>query len=31
MKKIKNKKCKIHLTLSDDDPWAHATVIITHS
>ena len=31
MKKIKNKKCKIHLTLSDDEPWAQATVIITYS
>tara|TARA_Y100000590_G_scaffold167803_1_gene191983 strand:+ start:390 stop:779 length:390 start_codon:yes stop_codon:yes gene_type:complete len=30
MKKVKNKKCKIHLTLSDDEPWAQATVIITY-
>ena len=29
-KKIKNKKYNIHLSLSDDRPWAQATVIITH-
>tara|TARA_Y100000590_G_scaffold422621_2_gene527537 strand:- start:1894 stop:2286 length:393 start_codon:yes stop_codon:yes gene_type:complete len=29
-KKIKNKMYKIHLTLSDDTPWAYATVVITH-
>ena len=28
-KKIKNKKYDIHLSLSDDKPWAQATVIIT--
>ncbi len=30
-KKIKNKKYKIYLSLSDDLPWAQATVIISHS
>ena len=29
-KKIKNKKYKIYLSLSDDLPWAHATVIISY-
>ena len=29
-KKIKNRKYNIHLSLSDDKPWAQATVIITH-
>ena len=29
-KKIKNKKYNIHLSLSDDTPWAQATVIITY-
>ena len=29
-KKIINKKNKIYLTLSDDNPWAYATVIITY-
>ena len=29
-KKLKNKKYDIHLSLSDEDPWAHATVIISH-
>ena len=28
-KKIKNKKYNIHLSLSDDKPWAQATVIIS--
>ena len=28
-KKIKNKKYQIDLSLSDDNPWAHATVIIS--
>lgn len=28
-KKIKNKKYSIHLSLSDDEPWAQATVIIS--
>ena len=28
-KKIKNKKYSIYLSLSDDDPWAQATVIIS--
>ena len=27
---IKNKKYFIHLSLSDDEPWAQATVIISH-
>ena len=30
-KKIKNKKYDIHLSLSDDKPWAQATVIISHN
>ena len=30
-KKVKNKKYSIYLSLSDDDPWAQATVIISHS
>ena len=30
-KKIKGKKYDIHLSLSDDKPWAQATVIITYS
>tara|TARA_B100000029_G_C17520778_1_gene939770 strand:- start:846 stop:1238 length:393 start_codon:yes stop_codon:yes gene_type:complete len=29
-KRIKNKKFNIHLSLSDDKPWAQATVIITY-
>ena len=29
-KKIRNKKYRIHLSLSDDKPWAQATVIITY-
>ena len=29
-KKIKAKKYSIHLSLSDDEPWAQATVIISH-
>ncbi len=29
-KKIKTKKYFIHLSLSDDKPWAHATVIISY-
>ena len=29
-KKIKSKKYNIHLSLSDDDPWAQATVIISY-
>ena len=29
-KKIKNKKYKIYLSLSDDLPWAQATVIISY-
>ena len=29
-KKIKNKKFQIDLSLSDDKPWAHATVIISY-
>lgn len=28
-KKVKNKKYSIHLSLSDDKPWAQATVIIS--
>ena len=28
--KIKNKKYYIHLSLSDDEPWAQATVIISY-
>ena len=30
-KKIKNSKYDIHLSLSDDKPWAQATVIITYN
>ena len=30
-RKIKNKKYKIYLSLSDDLPWAQATVIISHN
>ena len=30
-KKIKNKKYNIHLSLSDDIPWAQATVIISYN
>ena len=30
-KKIKNKKYYIYLSLSDDKPWAHATVIISYN
>ena len=30
-KKIKSKNYKIHLSLSDDSPWAQATVIISHN
>ena len=30
-KKIKNKKYIIHLSLSDDKPWAQATVIISYN
>tara|TARA_Y100000590_G_scaffold86090_1_gene96381 strand:- start:1450 stop:1842 length:393 start_codon:yes stop_codon:yes gene_type:complete len=30
-KKIKRKKYKIYLSLSDDKPWAQATVIISHN
>ena len=29
-KKLKNKNYKIHLSLSDDFPWAQATVIISY-
>ena len=29
-KKIKRKKYNIHLSLSDDKPWAQATVIISY-
>ena len=29
-KKIKGKKYNIHLSLSDDKPWAQATVIISY-
>ena len=29
-KKIKNKKYSIHLSLSDDKGWAHASVIISY-
>ena len=28
-KRIKSKKYQIDLSLSDDNPWAHATVIIS--
>ena len=30
-KKIKKKKYNIHLSLSDDKPWAQATVIISYN
>mgnify|MGYP001170494534 CR=1 FL=1 len=30
-KRIKNKKYDIHLSLSDDKPWAQATVIISYN
>ena len=30
-KKIKSKNYEIHLSLSDDSPWAQATVIISHN
>jgi len=30
-KKIKSKKYLIYLSLSDDDPWAQATVIISYN
>ena len=30
-KKIKSKKYDIHLSLSDDEPWAQATVIISYN
>ena len=30
-KKLKNKKYDIHLSLSDDKPWAQATVIISYN
>ena len=30
-KKIKTKKYEIYLSLSDDDPWAQATVIISYN
>ena len=30
-KKIRNKKYSIYLSLSDDIPWAQATVIISYS
>ena len=30
-KKIKNKKYSIYLSLSDDEPWAQATVIISYN
>ena len=30
-KKVKSKKYYIHLSLSDDKPWAQATVIITYN
>ena len=30
-KKVKNKKFYIYLSLSDDKPWAQATVIISYS
>ena len=30
-KKIKNKKYYIYLSLSDDEPWAQATVIIYYN
>ena len=30
-KKVKTRKCYIHLSLSDDKPWAQATVIISYN
>ena len=30
-KKLKRKKYYVHLSLSDDRPWAQATVIISHN
>ena len=30
-KRVKNRKYSIHLSLSDDKPWAHATVIISYN
>lgn len=30
-KKVKSKKYNIYLSLSDDNPWAQATVIITYN
>ena len=30
-KRIKNKKYNIYLSLSDDKPWAQATVIISYN
>ena len=30
-KKLKKKKYYVHLSLSDDRPWAQATVIISHN
>ena len=30
-KKLKTKKYSIHLSLSDDKPWAQATVIISYN
>ena len=30
-RKIKNKKYNIHLTLTDDKPWAQATVLVTYN
>ena len=30
-KKIKTKKYNIYLSLTDDQPWAQATVIISHN
>ena len=30
-KQIKNKKYNIYLSLSDDSPWAQATVIISYN
>ena len=30
-RRMKNKKYFIHLSLSDDKPWAQATVIISHN
>ena len=30
-KKIKNKNYSIYLSLSDDDPWAQATVVVSYN